>query len=257
MTARGPLGCIRDWLNRLVLASGFSISRLRPARPLHKSRFEYQRQFVKFDVPAGSQVLDIGSGADPFPLATVLAERYLGPTEHRHTHFKSEGKPAVVCDIHHLPFKDGVFDYVYCSHVLEHVHDPVQATGEIIRVGKKGYIETPHYMTDALFGWAQGMHRWFVQSIDNRLVFFEYDRRRAEGVRSMAWHDTIFGKYHHPLQDLFADNKDIFTVMFPWQGGFDVDLYFCDGTTIRREHRPPGPASPQPGSAGMSRPEVD
>jgi SAM-dependent methyltransferase len=212
---------------------GFEISRVRPAKPLHMSRFEYQQRFLNFQIREGSRVLDIGSGGDPFPYATVLAERYLEPSRHRVAEFRANGKPVVVCDIQDLPFASGSFDYIYCAHVLEHVDDPIRAARELMRVGKRGYIETPHFMTDALFGWAKGMHKWFVQSIDNRLVFFEYDERRADGIRSSAWRDIIFSSKHSPLQDVFADNKDLFTMMFPWHDKFAVDVYYVNGTVRR------------------------
>ena len=73
------------------------------------------------------------------------------------------------------------------------------------------------------------MHRWFVQSIGNRLVFFEYDRRRLEGTRSMAWRKVILGPYHNIFQDVFADNPDIFMIMFPWEESFGVDVYYING----------------------------
>lgn len=215
--------------NSVTQKFGMEIRYRRPARPLHSSRSEYQQHFVKFDIPEGYRVLDIGSGGDPFPHATVLAERFLEPSQHRIAPFKSDGRPVVLCDVQQLPFSSKSFDFVYCAHVLEHVDDPIQAAREVIRVGKGGYVETPHFMSDALFAWAKGMHKWFVQSIDNRLVFFEYDARRAEGIRSSAWHDVIFGSQYHPLQDVFAESKDIFAVMFLWDNSFAVDVYYCDG----------------------------
>lgn len=42
----------------------------------------------------------------------------------------------VICDIHSLPFEDGSFDFVYCSHVLEHSIAPMIALKEIHRVLK-------------------------------------------------------------------------------------------------------------------------
>lgn len=47
------------------------------------------------------------------------------------------GEP-IICDIHSLPFKDAEFDFVYCSHVLEHAVAPMIALSEIYRVLKKG-----------------------------------------------------------------------------------------------------------------------
>jgi hypothetical protein len=39
-------------------------------------------------------------------------------------------------DLHNLPYRDGSFDFILCSHVLEHVDDPVKATSEMRRVLK-------------------------------------------------------------------------------------------------------------------------
>ncbi len=39
-------------------------------------------------------------------------------------------------DIHDLPYADATYDFVLCSHVLEHVEDPVKAISEIRRVLK-------------------------------------------------------------------------------------------------------------------------
>lgn len=38
----------------------------------------------------------------------------------------------------HLPFRDGVFDVIFCNHVLEHVQDDNQALQQLLRVLKKG-----------------------------------------------------------------------------------------------------------------------
>ncbi|MBX4993754.1 SAM-dependent methyltransferase [Rhizobium binae] len=43
-------------------------------------------------------------------------------------------------DIHNLPYADESFDFVLCSHVLEHVEDPVRATAEIRRVLKQDSV---------------------------------------------------------------------------------------------------------------------
>jgi len=45
-----------------------------------------------------------------------------------------EGKPAVVCDAHDLPFEDASFDLVVCEAVLEHVFDPARCVAEMHRV---------------------------------------------------------------------------------------------------------------------------
>jgi len=55
----------------------------------------------------------------------------------------------VICDIERgLPFKDSVFDEVYCNQIVEHVSDLVSFMEEIHRVSKnhaKVFIDAPYY----------------------------------------------------------------------------------------------------------------
>ncbi|HSQ17334.1 MAG TPA: class I SAM-dependent methyltransferase [Anaerolineales bacterium] len=49
-----------------------------------------------------------------------------------------DGKAMHKIDITHIPFAETSFDWVYCSHVLEHVPEDRQALGELWRVLKPG-----------------------------------------------------------------------------------------------------------------------
>jgi hypothetical protein len=49
-----------------------------------------------------------------------------------------EGRTSGNIDIQTLPYADAVFDFVYCSHVLEHVPDDVKAISELHRVLRPG-----------------------------------------------------------------------------------------------------------------------
>ena len=46
--------------------------------------------------------------------------------------------PDIVADAHSLPFKDGEFEYVLCTEVLEHLKNPVVAIKEMKRVLTEG-----------------------------------------------------------------------------------------------------------------------
>ncbi|MFJ6324045.1 MULTISPECIES: glycosyltransferase [unclassified Rhizobium] len=41
-------------------------------------------------------------------------------------------------DIHALPYADNTYDFILCSHILEHVEDPIKAVSELRRVLKPG-----------------------------------------------------------------------------------------------------------------------
>lgn len=205
---------------------------LRPKWPGEHDRFSYQERYISFNIRPNERVLDIGSGGYPFPYATVLVDRFLETSKHRHEPLVRRDKPLILADIHSLPFRNKCFDFVYCSHVLEHVDNPVRACEEIIRVGKRGFIETPTMGKDALFAWARDMHKWHLVAIGQNLCFFEYSQRQLDGIRSSAWRDLIFSKWYHPLQEAFYENQDLFNVMFTWFDSFAVLVFHLDGTVV-------------------------
>lgn len=49
----------------------------------------------------------------------------------------------VRADAHHLPFRDGVFDFGRCWHMLEHVKNPHAVVREIRRVCRKAELRFP------------------------------------------------------------------------------------------------------------------
>ncbi len=116
-------------------------------------------------------VLDVGSGNSPHPRANVLCDRYLGDTGHRHSAPLIEDRPLVVADVCALPFRTGMFDFVFLRHVLEHL-EPAQipsALSEITRVGRAGYVESPSPVCEMLM--ADPYHKTFVELRDGMLVF--------------------------------------------------------------------------------------
>lgn len=89
------------------------------------------------------------------------------PNRVRHADQKY-GVPALCVNLEKLPLKDGVFDWGYCSHTLEHVKDCDAAWAEIQRVCRHGcYVVLPvededhfkqnpaHYHRDTHEGWCE------------------------------------------------------------------------------------------------------
>lgn len=211
----------------------FGVDARRPEWRGDHGRVSYQTEFTKFDIPPGSRVLDVGNGGNPFPYATVLVDRFLDvPTTPfaRTERLVSDNKPFVMADIHALPFRDKSFDYIYCVHVLEVIEDPLKACQELMRVGTRGFIETPTAAKDTLFAWARGLQRWHVVAIGATLCFFEYTERELDGIRSNTWKDLVFSPRYNPIQKMFFENLDVFNVMFTWSDRFSVFVFRLDGS---------------------------
>lgn len=131
-------------------------------------------------------VLEIGSGDNPNPRSDMLCDRFVTDNGERAGGFSILiDRPFVVCDGYHLPFFDQSFDYVICSHTLEHTADPNAFVKEIMRVGKAGYIEVPSALSERIFGWH--IHHWFC-SLENKTLVM---RKKTEGER--------FGGFFHRL----------------------------------------------------------
>ena len=66
-----------------------------------------------------------------------------------------------------LPFKDKEFDFVVCSHVIEHVKDVALFIKELERISLKGYIELPTILEDNLVFENRKDHLWHMEFDDD------------------------------------------------------------------------------------------
>ena len=111
-------------------------------------------------------VVDLGCGSNAgCEYANVLVDasnwssNYLG---------RSNCENFVVHDVDNLPlpFDDKEFDFCFCSHLLEHVKDPITFLKEVTRISKRGYIEVPTPLADNLVSgndWNDPRgHKWWI-----------------------------------------------------------------------------------------------
>jgi SAM-dependent methyltransferase len=114
-------------------------------------------------------VLEIGPGGTPHPRADIFLEK------HFHDPAVARGqrgfapplrtsKEIVFYDGGSFPFRNKQFDYVICSHVLEHVENVGTFVEEILRVGKKGYVEYPTIYYDYLYNFPEHITLLFAKS---------------------------------------------------------------------------------------------
>ena len=127
---------------------------------------------IAIPVDADALVLDVGSGDKPHWRADVLLDRYAGAEYGGQRSGRAVARitrPLFDADAADMPFADGVFDYVVCSHVLEHVPDPEAVIKEITRVGRAGYIEVPQAASAKILDFPS--HLWWCRLDGDTLVF--------------------------------------------------------------------------------------
>lgn len=155
-------------------------------------------------------VLEIGSGNNPRPRADILCDRFIEEDAERGGAIVAD-RPLVEADAQALPFADRAFDYVICSHVLEHVEEPARMLGELMRVAPRGYIETPSEIAEWLYGWP--FHESVVNLVDGTLVIRKKSFRSPFGrlFHVLAERDREFSRFH-------VGHPDLLLVRYEWEG---------------------------------------
>ena len=161
----------------------------------------YQRKILpgfkakKYDV-----VIDIGSGDKPFWRANVFLDNLSLDNLQRSTYgetIKGFGN-FVDGDITKTKFKDKVFDFSFCSHVLEHVENPDLAIKEIMRISKAGYIEVPNGLLEYMKPFST--HLWFIFLSNKKLYFL----RKSSKLHEVLTNNSINYSYlPHKVRDPF------------------------------------------------------
>jgi SAM-dependent methyltransferase len=108
-----------------------------------------------------------------------------------------------------FPFKDNQFNYVICSHVLEHVADPEIFLKEVFRVGGgRGYLEYPLATYEYLYGF--DVHLQFLK-FDFAQRVLKYLPKRDTSFADFASVTALLNKtLACGWDDLCAANKQLF-----------------------------------------------
>lgn len=194
------------------------------------------------------RVLDVGSGHSPHPRADVLVEMNVDDnTERSGACIDRRDERLVLGDAQRMPFADDVVDYVIACHIAEHVDDPRAFCEELMRIGKRGYIETPGRFGELVAG--ERFHQWYVYKQANGLTFSRINRHQRLGaVGEFIYNWIYFGKtrighrsWKRPRSRIlnwvlrkssgllrrlwgFGPIKHINYTMFGWEGSFPVRI---------------------------------
>lgn len=184
--------------------------------------FLERKVFIK-NINKNGLVLDVGSGDKPFWRADVIIDKYLNDNQQRNSGpvILDNKKLFIKADVEELPFKDKVFDFVFCSHLLEHVENPDKAIKELMRVSKRGYIEVPNIILDMLKPFPS--HLWFCEYEDKTLIFNQKENRNDLYFKNIKkFGDLFFNK--SIFQYILAKNyKSIFISLY-WENSINFKI---------------------------------
>ena len=116
------------------------------------------------------KILDIGCGIEANKYATTLCDIVDYTDYHKNRNF-------IQLDINkdRLPFKDKEFDFVFSSHVMEHIKNVEFFISELERIAKKGYLELPTKLEDNFCFENRTDHIWQIDydDIESKILISE------------------------------------------------------------------------------------
>lgn len=231
----GEIALLRGALaGRLEPNERFHIPALerRQSEPLNT--WTYQNERLEFDIKPGERVLDVGFGGWPFRQATHLADLYVGETTHRMESLKRDDRLFLVIDVQKMPFRDKEWDFIFCSHVLEHLERPGDACRELMRVSRRGYIEVPTRLSDVMLNFTklQDHHRWHGLVLGQTLVLIEWADSERRDIGTNYCFQCLHSRYHNWFQRVFEDNWSTFYGMLQWRDQFSFLIIDKEGVIV-------------------------
>lgn len=169
-------------------------------------------------VPKDALVLEVGSGGNPYVRANVLLDAY-EDTRERHWAPLISDRPTVLGFVENLPFRDGAFDFVIASHVLEHSMQPENFLAELQRVARAGYIEVPDAFMERINPYRD--HRLEITVRDNCLIV---RKKAAWQVDSELVELYEFRAKRPTTQMLMPTRPFDFHVRYYWSDRIDFEV---------------------------------
>lgn len=163
------------------------------------------------------KVLEIGPGSTPYFRSDVFLEKEYETekeliAQSGHVGLLKTDKRVITYSGNIFPFADKEFDYVICSHVLEHVENADVFLKEVQRVARKGYLEFPTVYYDYIYNFPE--HRLFLFYKDKTIFWMTKEHSGImlyAPVQKFFYRTAELGYF-----DLINDCKKYFFQGFEW-----------------------------------------
>ena len=133
------------------------------------------------------EILDIGCNIAPVEFAQTVAD-----VQNFSKFYEEKNKKFVLIKDKNLPFLNKQFDFVYASHVIEHVEDLSFFISELKRISRQGYIELPSILEDniVLSTNSSDDHKWMFKFDDVEKVLLVEKKKQL--IEPFITHGVLF-----------------------------------------------------------------
>jgi len=187
------------------------------------------------------KILDVGPGAFPLKQAT----HWLDLTDRREEFADRGYEGGFVCDLNERKplWQENEWDYIYFSHVFEHLEDPLNVYEWAVWSGKRGYIEVPSAMLDYMMQHGRTHGKWLTVGSGRAMVMVSMNarQRRAFRDRGMGALFHRLTQYSIPLSQPeavvhrnFWAAQDVLNVSISWNETHVPALVVIDEAGVRQ-----------------------
>jgi len=187
------------------------------------------------------KVLEIGPGAHPFYRSDILLELEYESEEEKIAQFGHDeklitDKKIVYYKGEKFPFSDNEFDYVICSHVLEHVDNIPNFLNEIFRVSKMGYFEFPLIYYEFLYN--INAHQNFLKFDTEKSLLYYMPKNSSNIDFFKPIQNFLLETLRLGHSKMITDMPEKFIQGFEWNSKFsaietnDLNLFIHKNTEI-------------------------
>jgi len=186
--------------------------------------------FDNISIPDNWICLDVGCGQNPWLRADYLIDWNIEALK-----YIPDGKKFYNIDIEKdpLPFKDKSIDFLYCSHVLEHLNNPVKVAKEFSRVAKQGLIVVPSIFKEALFVFEEPSHKWWILKKNDILWFTQVDSDFINKIKNIEVQKvmarlyrlgSILGRESKILRNYFFKTERYWDIIYYWKNELKIKI---------------------------------
>jgi predicted SAM-dependent methyltransferase len=193
------------------------------------------RDYVSLpQIPDDWKVLEIGPGAYPLARADVYLDRDIDKL----TPLSEQGESTILGDVHgglnDIPNK--TFDYLFCSHVMEHLSSPSSAAATFSRIAKRGTVVVPSTFKEMMFHGEEQEHLWQCLPSPRRdgpLLFVRNNPDYMKRLRNPECQKIASRLYRtgpnrieeaRHLRKWFYENESALDVVHHWEGELRVQV---------------------------------